>query len=472
MLTWDEPNERYYEHGLDRGVIYPNKIPAGPIDMTNDAVNPRGLGQPWLRETGAGGVATIQTYTSGGPFDLPYVEVTWTTAPTGSNAGISVRPLEIPVTAGETISFGIYGKRGNDLSSRMAYVFVDATGTTLGIADFVTNTNPGAGVWNRYVKENLIVPPTAVNMRAYFRSSSAASVPVGGTIAAAAFMLVRGPVLPDYFDGSSKDADNIYEWVGDVDDSASVRRPLQGSVAIPWNGLTGVEEGSSGESSLLYRDGVVYLADSDASDFTASMSALFFPDEFGECIGIPEVADGFFVDDQKPKRFSLSYRSLIGSGTEGDMFGYQIHLVYNIMASIGTRSRKSMGSEIEPIQFAFDLVCTPVKLPGYRPTAHYIIDTRNMSLSTISAIEDILYGTSTQAPRFPTPTELFDLMNYGVAIIVTDHGDGTFSIEGSNDNVVETDSNHFQVHNINSTTPDVNGEYTISDGGATTVVVG
>lgn len=247
---------------------------------------------------------------------------------------------------------------------------------------------------------------------------------------------------------------------------------MTGRDPIPWNGLTSFDEGSSGSTSLLYRDGVIYLADVDASDFTAQMSAIYYPNEFGECLGIPEAADGFFVDDQKPKRFGLSYRTLIGSGTQGDMFGYQLHLVYNAMASIGTRNRKTMGETVEPAEFTFDIVCTPVKLPGFRPSAHYIIDTRSMSPSKIAQLEDILYGTDSAPGELPDPVTFFDIMNYGAAIVVTDHGDGTFSVDGSNDNVFMTDPIHFQLNNINSTAPDVNGEYILSDGGSTTVVLG
>jgi hypothetical protein len=236
---------------------------------------------------------------------------------------------------------------------------------------------------------------------------------------------------------------------------------IPGKNPIPWNGITGVEEGSNGASSVLYRDGVIYLAEVDASDHTAQMTALFFPDEFGVCLGIPQATDGFFVDNQKPKRFGLSYRSLIGNGTKGDMFGYQIHLVYNAMASIGTRSRKTIGEGTEPVEFNFDLVCTPVKLPGYRPSAHYIIDTRNMSPSTIAELEDILYGDGETPGTLPDPVVLYDLMNFGDTIIVTDHGDGTFSIEGSHDNVYMTDAIRWQVDNINAIDHE-DGTYTIN----------
>jgi len=241
---------------------------------------------------------------------------------------------------------------------------------------------------------------------------------------------------------------------------------------IPWNGLISFDEGGEGSTELLYRDGVVYLADAEPGDHTGMITSMMYPDAFGACIGIPKVTDGLYADNQKPKPFSMSYRTLIGSGSAGDMFGYQLHLVYNCMATIGQRRRNTIGKEAAPVEFTFNVVCTPVKLPGYRPTAHFVIDTRGMSPSTVTEIEEILYGVGETPGRMPDPIELFDLMNFGDAIVVTDNGDGTFTVEASSDNIEELDLYHFQLNNINSTAPNVDGEYTISDGGTTTVVVG
>lgn len=241
---------------------------------------------------------------------------------------------------------------------------------------------------------------------------------------------------------------------------------IPGKDAVPWSGLTGFEEGSEGSSSLLYRDGVVYLADAEASDFTGKMDALFFPNEFAECIGIPEVTDGFYVDNQKPKRFSLSYRSLIGSGAVGDLFGYQIHLAYNCMATIAPRSRKTLGGDNESVMFSFNISCTPVKLPGYRPTAHYIIDTRHLSSGQISDIETLLYGDSDTPGRMPTPTELFDLLNFGDAITFTSFTHPVLGLcwtaSGSYANVHMTGPDTWEILNVNGVNHG-DGTYTLSD---------
>jgi hypothetical protein len=239
---------------------------------------------------------------------------------------------------------------------------------------------------------------------------------------------------------------------------------------IPWNGLISVDEGGEGSSEILYRDGVVYLADAEPGDFIGSITSMMYPDSFGACIGIPKAADGLYVDNQKPKRFDMSYRTLIGSGSRGDMFGYQLHLIYNCMATIKQRQRNTIGSDTQPVNFQFDIVCTPVKLPGYRPTAHYVIDTRGLSESTIADIEAILYGDDVTVGRMPTPIELYDILHFGDAMVFLVHPDGTFTVTGSEDNLEDIDGERFIMRNINAV-DNGDGTYDVSTGGDTTVTI-
>lgn len=233
---------------------------------------------------------------------------------------------------------------------------------------------------------------------------------------------------------------------------------------VAWNGVTGIDESGNGNSSILYIDGKVYLADVDPTDFAGKLTALFWPDAFSLCIGMPETTDGLYIDNQKPKRFNLSYRSLIGSGLDGDMFGYQIHLLYNAVASIGGRSRKTLNANADAMEFDFDIVATPVKLPTFRPSAHYIIDTRHLDAVSIQQLEDILYGPADYStpPRMPTPSELYDLLNFGTSITFTDHGDGTWTARGAYANVHMTGPDTWEILNVNGTDHG-DGTYTLDD---------
>ncbi len=230
------------------------------------------------------------------------------------------------------------------------------------------------------------------------------------------------------------------------------------NVVAPWNGLIGVDEIGEGGSSVLYRDGVIYYADVEPQDFKAQVKAYMWPDEFSTALGIPEVAEGLYVDGQKPRRFDFSYRTLIGSGARGDRFGHQIHLVYNAKASLGTRSRKTRSNTVSLDEFTFDLICVPVKLPGFRPSAHYILDTRTMDTSSVAELEQILYSEA----RMPQPIELYDLLNFGDTITFIDHGDGTWTARGSRENIVDYGNGTWYIKNVNGT-DDGGGEFTLQD---------
>lgn len=231
---------------------------------------------------------------------------------------------------------------------------------------------------------------------------------------------------------------------------------------VVWNGLISVDEMGGGNSDITYRDGKVIFADVDPSDFEAVVSAFFFPDALSPCLGIVEAADHFYVDNQKPKRFDLSYRSLIGSGTAGDMFGYQIHLIYNCLASIGRRVRKTLSDTPDPMTFDFGIVCTPVKMTGFRPSAHYIIDTRGMLPAQLVDLENLLYGVGVTAGRMPTPNEMFELTNFGTMIFVRGEGGGIVSVKGASSYFTENSDGSYTITGIEAT--DIGDEYTISDG--------
>jgi len=228
--------------------------------------------------------------------------------------------------------------------------------------------------------------------------------------------------------------------------------------AVAWNGITGVDETGTGTSSVLYRDGNIYYSDIEPSDFTATVKAFFWPDEFGACLGIPEITDGLYVDNQKPRKFNFTYRNLVGSGGKGDRFGYQIHLVYNALANLGTRTRKTRTNQVTLDEFTFDIIATPVKMPGLRPSAHYIIDTRTMDKPTIAELESILYMEG----RLPDPQELYDLMNFGDAITFIDHGDGTWTARGSSENLIDHGDGTWTIKNVNGT-DNGDGTFTLED---------
>lgn len=179
---------------------------------------------------------------------------------------------------------------------------------------------------------------------------------------------------------------------------------------VPWNGLVSVsEKPSGGEPRPYYLDGVKYLNLAAMEEFAATISAISSPPEFDVCDGSASLANGLFVTQQRRKPFSLTYRTLVGNDTAGIDFGYKIHLVYHALSKPATRDNKTIEKNTTPLIFGWDVSTLPELSVGYRPSSHFIVDTRKADPLIVGQLESILYGTDIDQPRIPTTSELVNL---------------------------------------------------------------
>jgi len=243
-----------------------------------------------------------------------------------------------------------------------------------------------------------------------------------------------------------------------IDDVMSLWRV---PITVPWSGLTGVEEQGGEGAASYYIDGRPFLFLPKPKEYQATLRAYTYPDEFAAVMGLAEATDGMYLDSQPSEAFDLSYRTLVGNAVNGIDHGYKIHLVYNATVTPQAMTYDTLGASINPSEFSWDIQAVPVQVEGFRPTAHIIIDTRHMDPMKIAAIEKMLYGDETTTPAMPTPQAIFDLLSYGDTIIVTDLGDGTFSVEGSYENVYMIADGIFQVDNVDGA-DNGDGTFTIS----------
>lgn len=231
--------------------------------------------------------------------------------------------------------------------------------------------------------------------------------------------------------------------------------------AVPWNGLTSVEE-QGGEGAIeYYVDGRPFLYFPKPKEFKATINALMYPDAFSAIIGEVEVADGMYLDSQVGDSFDLSYRTRVADSLRGAEAGYKIHLIYNATVVPSAKTYGTIGDQINPVEFSWDIQAVPVNVDGYRPTAHITIDTRHMDTTRLGEIEDLLYGTTEQLAAIPNPQTIFDLLSFGDAIIITDNGDGTWKAEGSYHNIYMIGDEIFQIDNVTAVDHG-DGTYTIS----------
>lgn len=209
--------------------------------------------------------------------------------------------------------------------------------------------------------------------------------------------------------------------------------PMLGD-GVPWIGVTSVKESpSGGDVEAFYVDGVKYLNQVEGQEYTSTLEAYTYPDEFAECDGTVW-EEGLGYDEQPRKPFNLSYRTTIGDDLQGIDRGYRLHLIFNAIATPSDRDYKTLGASIETVDFSWSLSTTPVRIPGKKATSHLILDSRTTNEVLLETLEDILYGTETTAARFPTADEIIELYNREWprhdGLLVIDNKDGTYSISG------------------------------------------
>lgn len=251
----------------------------------------------------------------------------------------------------------------------------------------------------------------------------------------------------------------VLEWdeVGERIYQAGVDRGvlyLHDGTVVAWNGLIDVEE-SPGAQELksFYLDGVKFLENLSPSDFVGKLKAFTYPDEFDTVNGIAHVSPGLSYYEQPPKSFNLSYRTKVGNDIEGEDYGYKIHILYNIVAVPDAIAFTTKSEAVEPITFGWSLTGTPPKqVKKLRPTVHISIDSRTTPPEILKLIESQLYGTKKTAPNLPPITEIGEYFGYRGALLIIDHGDGTWTAIDESDTYVDMiDPTQFEINGADAT---------------------
>lgn len=182
---------------------------------------------------------------------------------------------------------------------------------------------------------------------------------------------------------------------------------------VAWNGLTTVTESPSGaEASAQYADNIKYLNMVSSEEFSATIEAFTYPDEFGECDGTAEVASGVKIGQQNRKTFGLTYRTVIGNDTDANDYGYKLHLIYGALAAPSEKAYATINDSPEAISFSWEVSTTPVNVTGFKPTSLIVFDSTKVDKTKLKALEKVLYGSDEGAgtnPRLPMPDEVVNM---------------------------------------------------------------
>ena len=186
------------------------------------------------------------------------------------------------------------------------------------------------------------------------------------------------------------------------------------SPGVAWNGLSSVSESPSGaEANAIYADDIKYLNLYSVEEFGATIEAYTYPDEWAECDGSANLANGVILGQQDRKTFGLCYRTVIGNDIDGDAHGYKLHLIYGCKASPSERQYQTINDSPEAITFSWEITTIPVNVgSGYKPVSCITIDSTKADATKLATLKQILYGTPAEGQtaaveaRLPLPDEI------------------------------------------------------------------
>jgi hypothetical protein len=190
---------------------------------------------------------------------------------------------------------------------------------------------------------------------------------------------------------------------------------LEDGSGVAWHGLTAVDERTIGaQTSPVYWDGVKIDDVVSVGDFSATLKAITYPDEFSEYEGVVESTNGLFVTGQMPGFFGLSWRTKVGNDVNA-LLGYKIHVATNLIAVPTQKSHRTQTNNPDMEEFEWTLTSIPSRVPGYKPTAHLIFETAKSTPEFVTLLEEMLYGSVSTNAYLPSLGDLVSLASASLA---------------------------------------------------------
>ena len=180
---------------------------------------------------------------------------------------------------------------------------------------------------------------------------------------------------------------------------------------VAWNGVTALNISPSGaEPTPLYANDSKYLNLMSNEELGYTIEAYTYPEEWEECDGSAEAAEGVYLGQQPRAKFGLVAKTLVGNDTEGTAHGYKLHLFYGCLASPAEESHATVNDSPEAITFSWTVSTEPVSVAGYKPTSYICIDSTKADAAKLAALEAMLYGSEDGEPTLPLPEVVISTM--------------------------------------------------------------
>lgn len=197
---------------------------------------------------------------------------------------------------------------------------------------------------------------------------------------------------------------------------------------VAWNGLTSITESPSGaDETALWADDQKYLSMRSVEEYGGTIEAYTYPDEWEQCDGSVSPVKGLTLGQQKRAMFGLCYRTIVGNDTDGDDYGYKLHLVYGATASPSERQYQSVNDSPEANSMSWEYTTQPVTVAGYKPVSLITIDSTKLDeqgKKYLDQLEKMLYGSEDTEPKLPTPAEILNLFMVSPVALTDGYGFG------------------------------------------------
>lgn len=181
-------------------------------------------------------------------------------------------------------------------------------------------------------------------------------------------------------------------------------------VAGVWSGLVSVQENpTGGDAQPIYFEGRKVRNPHANEVFQGVIEAFYPPAEFAPCAGKLQLSPGLYAGNQPKAWFHLSYRTLVGDDLTGAS-NYKLHLVYNCTVQNVDFTHSTVNATVSGVTRSWNIFTVPTTPARYKPTAHFILDSRYVSDFSLARIESMLYGDDNSDPHMPTVNEVISVL--------------------------------------------------------------
>lgn len=191
-----------------------------------------------------------------------------------------------------------------------------------------------------------------------------------------------------------------------------------------WSGISTINEDvHGGDIITTHVDGQEIVERIALEEFGLTVEAFDYPEEL------------------ESEVFDLTYRSFSGPNS------YEIHLVYNCIAALGSTTDSTLFDSADPKMLNIQITTLPrtKREPMLRPSSHFILRSQYMHPHIWKEVEKILYGSDDSDPRLPDISDLIEEIESRTELRIIDHGDGRWSAIGPNEAIDTTSNTYFTI---------------------------